>query len=131
MRALVDVPGASAIVAVVEAPLRVAVITAVCVTDDDCCATNCAVFAPAGTDTEVGTESAPVLLESVTEMAEAAAAVSVTVHVENWPGVSAPGEQASDCSVGSAAVWTVTLPPVPETAMLAPVADAPCVPLTV
>jgi hypothetical protein len=125
MRVVEDVPDASAIVAVVEALLRLAVTTAVCVTDVVCWAANCAVFAPAATVTEAGTERPPVLLERPTEVAEAAAAVKVTVQVAAWPGVSAPGEQVSDCSVGAAPAWTMTLPTVPDTPTDAPVADAP------
>lgn len=85
-------------------------------------ALNVAEVVPAATETDPGTGSSPVLLESATEAPpDDAAWFKVTVHVVEAPVVSVVGLQESELKVGSG---TVTVPPLPLAVMLPPAGDA-------
>src|SRR5690349_11369498 len=96
MRTLDVAAGVIERLAITEAPLRVAVTTALCVVVVvPAWILNCADTAPAGTVTDGGTVRGESVSVMVTGTLELAALVKVTVQVPEVPDVSERGAQAS------------------------------------
>ncbi len=110
--------------AVCELPFKVPVIPAVRLLGIvPAVALNVVEVVPAGTVTDAGTGSSPVVLERVTTAPPADAGwFSETVQVDELPPLNEVGLQVSPLNVGNG---TVTLPPVPVTDIGLPAAAAP------